>query len=60
MTGYPQAIASLNPELTGYFPNLPAVNGRCDIVRDEQQIAEGNTRQCIDRNFEEICHGQRC
>ena len=32
MTGYPEAIASLNPELTGYFPNLPAVDGCRDIV----------------------------
>jgi hypothetical protein len=60
MTGYPEAITSLNPELTGYFPNLPAVNRRRDIARDEQQFAEGNTRQCIDRNFKGISHGQRC
>jgi hypothetical protein len=28
--------------------------------RDEQQIAEGNARQCIARNLEEISHGQHC
>ncbi|HWJ18449.1 MAG TPA: hypothetical protein VNR65_06965 [Geobacterales bacterium] len=61
MTGYPEAITPLNAALTGYFPNLPAVEGLRDIVVAMCNTLSMTMRDSASpRNLEEIGHGQHC